>query len=95
MLRLAGARTLESLAFALQVYTNQLVVDRTGLQGIYEYDLEFDYRATRGIGASPDSDNAGGTVFTAAQEHLGLKLDRRRELVDLLVIDSVDMPSDN
>jgi uncharacterized protein (TIGR03435 family) len=95
MLRLAGARTLESLAFALQVYTNRLVIDRTGLQGIYEYDLEFDYGATRGINATPDSDAAGGTVFTAVQEHLGLRLERRREPIDVLVIDSVQMPSEN
>jgi uncharacterized protein (TIGR03435 family) len=95
MLRLAGARTLESLAFALQVYTNKRVVDRTGLAGIYEFDLEFDYAASRGIGASPDSDTAGGSVFTAVQEHLGLKLDPRRETMGVLVIDSVDMPSEN
>jgi uncharacterized protein (TIGR03435 family) len=95
MLRLAGGRTLESLAFALQVYTNKRVVDRTGLQGIYEFDVEFDFGATRGIGASPDSDTAGGSVFTAVQEQLGLKLDPRRETMDVLVIESVEMPSGN
>lgn len=95
MLRLAGARTLESLAFALQVYMDKRVVDRTGLQGIYEYDLEFDYGASRGISAVPDSDAAGGSVFTAVLEHLGLKLERRREMLDVLVIDSVEMPTEN
>ena len=95
MLRLAGARTLESLAFALQAYMDKRVVDRTGLQGVYEYDLEFDFAATRGIDTTSGIDAGGGSVFTAVQEHLGLKLERRREMHDVLVIDSVEMPSEN
>ena len=95
LLRLAGARTLESLAFALQAYMDKRVFDRTGLQGTYEYDLEFDFMASRGISSAADSDAAGGSVFTAVQEHLGLKLERRRETHDVLVIDSVEMPSEN
>ena len=46
---MAGGATLESIAFGLQVFMNKRVVDRTGLQGIYEYELEFDYNATRSI----------------------------------------------
>ena len=95
MLRLAGARTLESLAIALQAYMDKRVIDRTGLQGVYEYDLEFDFAATRRIDTTPGSDAAGGSVFTALQDHLGLKLERRRETHDVLVIDSVEMPSEN
>lgn len=95
LLRLAGASTLSSLAFSLQVYTDKRVFDRTGLQGTYEYDLEFDFMASRGISSAADSDAAGGSVFTAVQEHLGLKLERRRETHDVLVIDSVEMPSEN
>jgi uncharacterized protein (TIGR03435 family) len=95
LLRMSGARSLESLAFGLQAFMDKRVIDRTGLQGIYEYDLEFDFAATRGIGAAPDSDTAGATVFTAVQEQLGLKLERRREVMDVLVIDSVEMPSEN
>jgi uncharacterized protein (TIGR03435 family) len=95
MLRLAGGRTLESLAFALQAYMDKRVIDRTNLQGTYEFDLEFDFMATRSIGSSADTDTAGASVFTAVQEQLGLKLDRRRETMDVLVIDSAEMPSEN
>lgn len=37
----------------------------------------------------------GGSVFTAIQEQLGLKLERRREAHDVLVIESVEMPTEN
>ena len=95
LLRLAGGRTLESIAFSLQVFMDKRVVDRAGLTGIYEYDLEFDWNATRSTGLAPADDAAGGSVFTAVQEQLGLKLERRRETLDVLVIDSVEMPSEN
>ena len=95
LLRLAGARTLEEVAFALEVFMDKRVVDRTGLPGIYEYDLEFDYAATRSTNLTAAEDATGGSVFTAVQEQLGLKLERRRETLDVLVIDSVEMPSEN
>jgi uncharacterized protein (TIGR03435 family) len=34
-------------------------------------------------------------MVTALQEQLGLKLDARRATVDVMVIDSVDKPSEN
>jgi uncharacterized protein (TIGR03435 family) len=95
LFRMAGGATLESIAFGLQVFMNKRVVDRTSLQGIYEYELEFDYNATRSIASTSDDNPAGGSVFTAVQEQLGLKLERRRETLDVLVIDSVEMPSEN
>lgn len=50
MLRMAGGRTLESLAFALQAYMDKRVIDRTNLPGTYEFDLAFDFMATRSVG---------------------------------------------
>ena len=95
--RINGARTIESLAFAIQVFMDKRVLDRTGLQGMYELDLEFDYGALRGLetaNASSDA-NAGFNIFTAVQEQLGLKLEPRRETMTVLVIDSVAMPEAN
>ena len=95
LFRMAGGATLESIASSLQVFMNKRVVDRTGLQGIHEYELEFDYEATRSTGSDANEAQAGGSVFTAVQEQLGLKLERRPETVDVLVVDSVEMPSEN
>jgi len=95
LLRLAGGETLAHVAFGLEVFMDKRVVDQTGLKGIYEYDLEFDWNATRATALAPADDAAGGSVFTAVQEQLGLKLERRRETLDVLVIDAVAMPSEN
>jgi uncharacterized protein (TIGR03435 family) len=72
------------------------VVDKTGLSRRYDFDLEF----------APDENVFGGTVprsidttrpglFTALQEQLGLKLEATRGLVDAIVIDKIERPSDN
>jgi uncharacterized protein (TIGR03435 family) len=70
------------------------VVDHTGLQGMYELDLEFDYMAMRSVAdARPEFSGLG--IFTAVQEQLGLKLEPRKETVNVLVLDAVDLPSEN
>jgi uncharacterized protein (TIGR03435 family) len=92
--RMNGARTLASLAFGIQAFMGKRVIDRTGLDGMYELDLEFDYVAMQSAGdARPEL--SGFDIFTAVQEQLGLKLEPRKETVDVLVIDHVEMPSQN
>jgi uncharacterized protein (TIGR03435 family) len=61
------------------------VLDRTGLEGKYDYVLEW----------SADSDTTGPSVFTALQEQLGLRLESVKAPVDTLVIDRVERPSQN
>ncbi len=50
-------------------------------------------------GRSDGRRGAGGCfwlgLFTALQEQLGLKLDATKGMVDTIVIDSVEMPSEN
>jgi uncharacterized protein (TIGR03435 family) len=65
---------------------NRVVVDRTGLQGSFDISLEY----------SPDelsADPGGGSIFTALQEQLGLKLEPTRGPVDVLIIDHVEQPT--
>ena len=92
--RMNGARTIDSLAYGIQVFMDKRVVDRTGLKGMYELDLEFDYSAVRSV-AEARPEFSGLNIFTAVQEQLGLKLEPRKETVDVLVIDAVEMPSQN
>jgi uncharacterized protein (TIGR03435 family) len=78
------------------VPVSRRVVDRTGLAGRFDYDLEWT-PTVMPIGASPaastDPSNAGPNLFTALQEQLGLKLEPGRETLPVLVIDSVEQPS--
>jgi uncharacterized protein (TIGR03435 family) len=77
------------------------VVDRTGLQGRFDFTLTWtaDDSQFRSFGPRPPSgppaDNAPPGLFTAIQEQLGLKLERGNAPVDVIVIDRVEKPSDN
>lgn len=92
MMRIAGGRSLMELAAEIQSWTDLKVVDRTGLRGDYEAELEFDYKATV---SAANADPGRPSLFTAVQEQLGLRLQRSRETVDVLVIDAIEMPSEN
>jgi uncharacterized protein (TIGR03435 family) len=62
------------------------ILDRTGLKGAFDVDLEW----------TPDENpDAGPSVFTALEEQLGLKLEARKGPVDVLVIDHVERPTEN
>jgi len=62
------------------------VVDRTGLAGIYEIDLDYAFR----VGA-----NNKPEIFDAIQEQLGLKLDSIKAPFDLLVVEHLEKPDAN
>lgn len=91
----AGNITMAALANALRTYVGREVVDRTGLSGEYDFDLQFAPPPTTGqtdtgIPVAPLDDAA--SVFTALQEQLGLKLESTRGPVELMVIDSAERP---
>lgn len=73
----------------LTVQLKTPVVDRTGLNGFYNYTLRW----------SPDdgtaSEDDAPSLFTAVQEQLGLKLERVKASVQMLVIDHIERPSSN
>jgi bla regulator protein BlaR1 len=73
------------------------VIDRTGLNGLFDFDLAWTPMVTSPGIATPErlSSEAGPTIFTALQEQLGLKLESTRETVPVLVIDRVNQPSPN
>jgi uncharacterized protein (TIGR03435 family) len=68
-----------------------LVVDRTGLTGQYNIDLEWAEPNTIGAGQAAAIDRP--SVFTAVREQLGLKLEPRTESMEVLVIDSIERPT--
>ena len=80
------------LAPLLSLVVGRPVVDRTGLTGVYDLELRFSGERVDG---GPPTDPAAPSIFTAVQEQLGLKLEAEREVVEVLVIDRIDRPSDN
>jgi uncharacterized protein (TIGR03435 family) len=82
------------LATLLSRFEREIVVDQTGLKGQFEFKLDW----TPDDGAAPAATDAptGPSLFTAVQEQLGLRLERSKGPLDLLVIDHAEKaPTDN
>ncbi|MGD0628281.1 MAG: TIGR03435 family protein [Terracidiphilus sp.] len=95
-----GNNTIDLLAEELAKKVGRVVVDKTGIQGRYDITLTWspDDGVNSGFGGTAGSApaaNAGSSIFTALQEQLGLKLESQKGPVQVLVIDSIDMPSAN
>jgi uncharacterized protein (TIGR03435 family) len=76
------------------------VLDKTGLQGHYSFTFQWTpEKSVAGGGQSghtaSTSEPSGSSLFTALQEQLGLKMELQKAPVDVLVIDSIEMPSEN
>lgn len=73
------------------------VVDKTGLTGKYDFDLEWAQDESQfggDVGAAPTDANAA-PLFTAIQQQLGLRLVATRGAVDALIVDKAERPSEN
>jgi len=96
-----NGQSLVVLVQLLTQATGRTVVDKTGLTGLYDFELKFDpevmlrMAAQAGVNVPmanlPPSDSPA--LLTAIQEQLGLKLESQRGPVDMLVIDHVEAPA--
>jgi uncharacterized protein (TIGR03435 family) len=82
--------TLDRFAQRLAPLLERPVVDRTGLSGAYDLDMTFAFDAAILAG-----NNDVPPLRTALQEQLGLRLESSRARVDVLVVESVEPPSEN
>ena len=91
---------MEMLTNTLSNLTGRTVRDRTGLQGKFNFKMEWTPEQAvlppgeRPEGANPP-DTTGPSIFTAIQEQLGLKLESTKGPVEIIVIDRVEKPSAN
>ena len=86
---------METFARMLRPAAGRFVIDKTGLAGSYRAQLTFDRMAgLRGPSTDPSA-NAVSSVFVAAQEQLGLKLESSRAARETLIIDHLEHPSEN
>jgi len=85
--------TKTSMAFLADLIARNLgetVVDKTGIDGVYDFELRWtnDDQAT-------DADSAP-TLFTALEETLGLRLQRQKVPVEIVVVDHAERaPTEN
>jgi uncharacterized protein (TIGR03435 family) len=84
---IATKSSMSGLSYVLDVQLGRPVVDDTGLAGEFDFKLEWDTRL--------ESESSGPSIFTALREQLGLRLNSTKGPVDLIVIDSIEKPSEN
>jgi uncharacterized protein (TIGR03435 family) len=90
----APSATMPELATRMTGFAGRPIIDRTGLEGRYAAVLIFMRPdATAAEAAAPD---APPDFFTAVQKQLGLKLEPKKEPIEVLVVDHADrLPTDN
>lgn len=95
----ATTATMKSLAQMLAMTLGRPVRDETGLDGTYDFQMEWEpdpsmplssaaARAGEGVAGGP-------SLFTALTEKLGLRLESRKSPVMVLVVDRLERPSEN
>jgi uncharacterized protein (TIGR03435 family) len=88
--------SMEAFATRLSRSLGRTVIDKTKLDGIYNLLLQWTPDAQLSLQSdAPPHDGAGPSIFTAMQQHLGLRLQSARGQVEVLVIDHVQRPSEN
>jgi bla regulator protein blaR1 len=80
----AGAFPISSFAGFLGSETNRIVVDRTGLTGVWDFELKWSPPN------APSADPDRPSIFTALEEQLGLRLEPTTGPVEVMVIDSAE-----
>jgi uncharacterized protein (TIGR03435 family) len=88
--------TVKQFAAELTYMMGRMVFDKTGIAGLYDIRVEW---TPEHFGPEPGTevrpDEANGTLFTALQEQLGLRLVPEKAPVEVLVIDRVSRPAAN
>jgi uncharacterized protein (TIGR03435 family) len=82
------AATMDLFASVLSNDISGIVVNKTGLTGRYDFTLKWSPDETAVTDEAP-------SIFTAVQEQLGLKLQPTKGPVEVLVVDSIERPSEN
>jgi bla regulator protein blaR1 len=75
----------------------RVVLDQTGLKDSYDWNLHWtpETSGPGGAGSSNALDSSAPELFTALQEQLGLKLEPTKGMIEVIVVDHVDHPSEN
>jgi uncharacterized protein (TIGR03435 family) len=80
--------SLQALAANLSFTVGRVVVNKTGLDGGYDFTLEY-------APENADASDPRPSLFTALEEQLGLKLESSKSPVDVIVVDHIERPTKN
>jgi uncharacterized protein (TIGR03435 family) len=92
---------MSDVAEMLAIWAGRKVIDKTGIEGLFDIRMPQMIAANVGLSAQTDEKSGRGgnvisipTVFEAV-EQFGLKLESTRGPVEVLVVDSIERPSEN
>jgi uncharacterized protein (TIGR03435 family) len=81
-----GSADIATIVLSVTNSLGRVVIDRTGLSGKYDFDVEW----------SPDQTSTDKpSLFAAVREQLGLRIDSERAPVEVLVVDHIERPTEN
>jgi bla regulator protein BlaR1 len=85
------------LAWFLSTQLDRSVLDKTGLDGNYDFTLEWtpDRPSKDYVPDTPPPDPSGPSIFTALQRQLGLKLESQKGPVEFLRVEHAEKPTEN
>jgi uncharacterized protein (TIGR03435 family) len=87
---------LSSLIYSLSSKLGRTIINKTGLTGNYDFELKWTPEGEAGAdNGQTDQQSSASSLFTALQEQLGLKLQSSKGPVETLVVDHIEMPSEN
>lgn len=93
---IARAMTMKDLADFLSGPLQTPIVDNTGLTGKYDFVLDFTAYLPDGERVmKKEFSNATGIIISAMQGELGLRLESKKESVEVLMVDHAELPSAN
>jgi len=88
-------RSMHDAAVALTNILDRPVIDRTTLEGNFDWELNY----PPGLGANANgralTEFVGPEFFSAIEKQAGLKLQSAKEKIDVIVVDSIQRPSEN
>ena len=98
--------TIQAAVYLLSLNLDRPVVDKTGLTGWYDFEIEF-ARDPSLAGPPPPPPSpgtltaetrdqpSGSSIFTAVEQQLGLRLESAKGPRDFLIVDQIERPSQN
>jgi len=87
-------------AFRLGLGMDRPVINLTGLQGAYDFNLEYTRQLPPEFPAGgklngEEPDTSGPTIYSALKQQLGLDLRAQKGQADVIVIDHIEKPTEN
>jgi uncharacterized protein (TIGR03435 family) len=90
---ICGMTSTAQLANYLKIFAGRPVMDKTGLDGRYDVLLDFDTYSSRG--QTPPADYDKPSLEKALQEQLGLRLVPDKMQLPVLIVESIQRPTEN